>query len=100
MEFTITSEQILGFCALVTSLFGVWKIIKEIKKPNANLKETVTKHDMLLKTDNKRLKDIEDSNKMILQSLLVIINHDITGNGIEKMKAAREELQEFLINKN
>lgn len=100
MDFVITSEQILGFCALVTALWGIWKIIKELKKPNANLKETVAKHDMLLDNDNKRLKAIEDSNKMILQSLLVIINHDITGNGIEKMKEAREELQEFLINKN
>lgn len=100
MDFVITSEQILGFCALVTALWGIWKIVKELKKPNNNLKETVAKHDQLLIHDNKRLKDIEDSNKMILQSLLVIINHDITGNGIEKMKEAREELQEFLINKN
>ena len=100
MDFVITSEQILGFCALVTALWGIWKIIKELKKPNANLKETVAKHDMLLDNDNRRLKAIEDSNKMILQSLLVIINHDITGNGIEKMKEAREELQEFLINKD
>lgn len=100
MDFVITSEQILALCALVTALWGVWKIIKEVKKPNANLKETVAKHDMLLDNDNKRLKAIEDSNKMVLQSLLVIINHDITGNGIEKMKEAKEELQEFLINKN
>ena len=100
VDFVITSEQILGFCALVTALWGIWKIIKELKKPNANVKETVAKHDILLDNDNKRLKAIEDSNKMILQSLLVIINHDITGNGIEKMKEAREELQEFLINKN
>lgn len=100
MEFTITSSQIVAFCALITALWGVWKIIKEIKKPNDNLKETVEKHDILLDNDNKRLKAIEDSNKMILQCLLVIINHDITGNGIEKMKEAREELQEFLINKN
>lgn len=100
MDFVITSEQILGFCALITALWGIWKIIKELKKPNANLKETVAKHDMLLDNDNRRLKAIEDSNKMILQSLLVIINHEITGNGIEKMKEAREELQEFLINKD
>lgn len=100
MDFVITSEQILGFCALVTALWGIWKIIKELKKPNANLKESVAKHDILLDQDNRRLKAIEDSNKMILQSLLVIINHDITGNGIEKMKEAREELQEFLINKD
>ena len=99
MEFSITSGQILAFCAFVTAIWGIWKIVKEVKKPSEDLKETVAKHDTLLDTDNKRLKEIEDSNRMILQCLLVIINHDITGNGIEKMKDARDELQEYLINK-
>lgn len=100
MGITITTEQILWLCGLITALWGVWKIVKELKKPNDNLRLTVDKHEKLLNSDDKRLRSIEDSNKMILQSLLVIINHDITGNGIEKMKEAREELQEFLINKN
>lgn len=99
MNFTITSAQILAFCAFVTALWGVWKIVKEIKKPNDDLKNTVAQHDKLLDNDNKRLKEIECSNRMILQCLLVIINHDITGNGIEKMKSARDELQEYLINR-
>lgn len=99
MEFTITSSQILGFCGLITALWGIWKIVKEIKKPNEDLKAKVNKHDRLLDDDNERLKDVERSNKMILQCLLVIINHDITGNGIEKMKDCRDELQEYLINK-
>ena len=99
MEFTITSSQILGFCGLITALWGVYKIVKEIKKPNEDLKAKVDKHDHLLDDDNERLKDVEQSNKMILQCLLVIINHDITGNCIDKMKDCRDELQEYLINK-
>ena len=89
----------MGFCYLMAALWGVWKIVKEIKKPSDDLKAEVDQHDKLLKDDNERLKDLETSNKMILQCLLVIINHDITGNGIDKMKGARDELQEFLINK-
>lgn len=100
MGITVTTEQILWLCGLISALWGVWKIVKELKKPNENLRLTVDKHEKLLNSDDKRLRSIEDSNKMILQSLLVIINHDITGNGVEKMKEAREELQEFLINKN
>lgn len=99
MDFTITSAQILAFCTFVTALWGVWKIVKELKKPNDDLRNTVAQHATLLDNDNKRLKEIEESNRMILQCLLVIINHDITGNGIEKMKSARDELQEYLINR-
>ena len=36
---------------------------------------------------------------MILQGLLVLINHDITGNGVDKLKETRDELNEYLINK-
>lgn len=99
MEITISSTQILAFCALITSLWGVWKIVKEWKKPNDDLKHKVEKHEEVLDADNRRLKDIEDSNKMMLQCLLAIINHSITGNGIDKMKQTRDELQEFLIQK-
>ncbi len=99
MEFTLTSGQIMGFCSLIAALWGIWKIVKEIKKPNDDLKKMVLDHERLLSTDDERLEAIEQSNKMILQSLLVIINHNITGNGVEKMKEARSDLEEYLINK-
>ena len=97
--FTITSSQIIWFCSFAAGIWGVWKIIKEIRKPSEDLKGSVKKHDQLLDNDNKRIKEIEESNQMILKCLLVIINHEITGNGIDKMKVARDELQNFLINR-
>lgn len=99
MEFTISTSQIIWFCGFITAIWGLWKIGKEIRKPSDDLKAKVEQHSNLLDKDNKRLKEIEDSNQMILKSLLVIINHDVTGNGIEKMKATRDELQEYLINR-
>lgn len=99
MGFTVTSEEVIYICGLVAGLWGLWKIVKELKKPNDDLKAAVSKHTKLLDSDNKRLKGYEESNRMILQCLLVIINHEITGNGIENLKHARDDLQEYLINK-
>lgn len=96
---TVTSDQILYVCGFVGAIWGTWKIIKEWKKPNEDLKAKVDEHEESLKNDHERLKRIEESDKMMLQCLLVIINHDITGNGIENLKEVRDELQEFLINK-
>ena len=98
MVFTVTSEQIIWICTFIAAIWAVWKIIKEVRKPNHDLKAQVERHDELLDNDNKRMKKIEESNQMILKSLIAIINHEITGNGIEKMKEAREDLQNFLIN--
>lgn len=97
--FTVESEQIIYICGLIAALWGLWKIVKELKKSNDDLKAAVSKHTKLLDNDNKRLKEYEESNRMILQCLLVIINHEITGNGIENLKHARDDLQEYLINK-
>lgn len=99
IHFTITSDQIIGLCALIGGLWTVWKIVKEIRKPSDDLKKTVDQHSELLNKDNQRLKETEESNRMILQGLLVIINHDVTGNGIEPLKETRDKLQAYLINK-
>ena len=99
MEFSITSNQILAFCGLVTALYGVWKIVKEMKKPGDDLKETVEKHSQRLDKDNKRLEEVEESNQMILKCLYAILNHEITGNNVDKLTARRDELQEYLIDR-
>lgn len=96
---TITADHVLVFCSIATGLWGVWKIVKELRKPKEDLKAKVDELDATLSSDHSRLKDVEESNKMILQCLLVIINHDITGNGIDRLKSTRDELQEYLINK-
>ena len=99
MNITITTDQIIWFCTLIWSLDELWKIEKEAKKPNDELKAKVEKHDQILGNDGKRLKEVEDSNQQILKCLHVIINHEITGNGIDKMKTVRDELNEYLINR-
>lgn len=99
MEFTITSDQILGWCGFIGAVWAVVKIWKEIKKPTDDKNKMILEHEKKLKDDDERLKEIETTDKLILQSLLVIINHDITGNGIDQLKNARDEIQEYLINK-
>lgn len=59
MEFTITSQQILWICGFIASIWGVVKIIKELKKPSDDLKLTVRRHEELLHKDNERLNSLE-----------------------------------------
>lgn len=59
MEFTITSQQILWICGFIASVYGVYKIVKELKKPSDDLKLTVRRHEELLHKDNERLNSLE-----------------------------------------
>ena len=60
-EFAITSGQLMWLCTLIAGLWSVVKIIKEIRKPNDDLKKTVDRHSELLDNDNKRLKEHEEA---------------------------------------
>lgn len=91
MEFTITSQQILWICGIITSVWGVVKIIKEIKKPSDDLKETVNRHSQLLNNDNERLKAVEvfiklqgEVNKKIDEHTQTLAEHN------EKLEADKQ----------
>lgn len=127
IKFVFDLQQVIGFCALITGIWGVLKIVKEMKKPSNDLHDLVEHHDYLLKKDNQRLeklesaslqivseteshdddikeiikslKDAEETNKIVLKSLFVIINHDITNNGIDKLKETLNELNSYLVEK-
>lgn len=92
-------SDIVALCGLITAIYAVYKILKQANKPYEDLRETVEKHGEMLDRDNRRLKNFEEDNRIIMQSLLVIINHDITNNGIDKLKEAREMIQDYLINR-
>lgn len=96
---TINTEQIIYICTLVAAVWTVYKIYKEIKKPNDDIKKIVKTHEDKIKLEEERLKEQEEANRMVLQCMLDLINHEITGNGIDKLKERRDSLQEFLINK-
>lgn len=53
MGFTVTSEEVIYICGLIAALWGLWKIVKEVRKPNNDLKAKVVKHDHLLDNDNR-----------------------------------------------
>lgn len=99
MNFTITGGQILAVCGFIASVYGVYRIFKELDKPRIDRNKQIEENTKKLNSDHIRLNELENSNKMILQCLLVILNHDITGNGIENMKKTRDELQDYLVNK-
>lgn len=58
-EIIIAVRQFLLVCGAVITVGGAWKVYKDFKKPNDDLKETVRRHEEWLKRDNERIKSIE-----------------------------------------
>lgn len=58
-EIIIAVRQFLLVCGAVITIGGAWKVYKDFKKPNDDLKETVRRHEEWLKRDNERINSIE-----------------------------------------
>ena len=90
MTFTITQlwQMFLAMCGSIATIAGagviIYKVYKAIKKPDTERDETLNKHTELLDRDNKRLKELEESNKIIMQSMLAMMSHELDGNHQEE----------------
>lgn len=89
----------LSGCGVISIIGGAWVVIKKLKQPSDEFHKQVQNHEVYLQRDFERLNEIETDNKVICKALLVLINHGITNNGIDRMKEVRDELQQHLINK-
>lgn len=128
---TIDLEYVLWLLGFIASAWGVVKIVKEVKKPNDDLKETVRRHEEWLVRDNDRIKSIEslvitqegikkelnehsrrlgeheerleeDKQRGILtlKANIAIINNMLSENDKDKLQETRDEIQNFLLDKN
>ena len=80
---TIDLEYVLWLFGFIASVWGVVKIIKELKKPSDDLKATVKRHDELLHKDNERLNSLEKItlnqegiNKKLEEHTHILSDHD------------------------
>lgn len=128
---TIDLEYVLWLLGFIASAWGVVKIVKEVKKPNDDLKETVRRHEEWLVRDNDRIKSIEslvitqegikkelnehsrrlgeheerleeDKQRgvLTLKANIAIINNMLSENDKDKLQETRDEIQNFLLDKN
>lgn len=102
----ITSETLLWFCGIIASVGAATAVIsrwltpfRKMKEEIATLKEEIATLRGYQNGDHDRLKDVETGNEKICKCVLAIINHELTGNSVDGMKKARDEMQDYLIQK-
>lgn len=92
-------DKLLVIAAAVVLLGNFFKTLSGWFAPAKRLTDTVAEHEKKLINDDKRLNQQDADNQMMLKCLFVLINHDIDGNGIDKLKSTREELQDYITNR-
>lgn len=92
-----------GAAALVAISQAVTVLKRLLTRPEV---ETVKHHGELLERDNRRLKALEEAqedaercNAVQLRSILALINHELSGNDVEHLRSARDEINDYLTNR-
>ena len=90
MNTSIDLQTLFWVCSGFAALVVVWKIVRT---PFAQ----VADHERRIVSIEESMQERKDTDKLILTSLNAITNHMIDGNSVDKLKAARDELQRGII---
>lgn len=97
-------ETILAVGGGIVLLGNVGAVIYKFISPALNVKKEQEDQSRRLtaleeheEKDLERLVKLQELSKLQMQTLLVMINHMIDGNGIENMKKTRDDVQELLV---
>jgi hypothetical protein len=90
-------QTILSICGGISIIGGAGAVIVKVIKPAFRLTARVQKLEEHSDKDYKRLVALETMQKQQSKSLAALLNHQITGNGVEAMKQIRDELLESII---
>lgn len=92
---------LLAICGAITTLGGVINLFL-----NWHKQSRITRHDEALKDHETRIRDLEEKTrdqdgfiKVLCNSILALVSHEINGNSTEKLMDAQKELQDFLVNR-
>ena len=103
-------KWVLGVCGMIVAVGGACailaKLVAPIRRIENRLEELEKKHandqkknEEKLDKDHSDIHQLEESNRHICECMLALMDHEITGNSVEHMKQARNELNKFLINR-
>lgn len=98
-EIIITIKCLLWICGAVTVIGGAIAIIAKVFVPFKKLKERVAALEKRFEGDHKELEKVEIGIEKICKCTLAITEHELTGNGDEKLRKAKDEMEDYLIQK-
>lgn len=98
-EITITWQTLLIIFGCVSTIGGGITYIFKLFKPYSDLKKTVALQEHDIKKNRETIEEYKNAVKVQNKVLLALVDHNITGNSIEKLKQAKNDLQDYLIEK-
>lgn len=78
---------------------SVSAVITKWVQPYREMKRRIHELEIRRESYEEVSKDICESTHLLCKALLILLDHEITGNSVDKLKDIRAEIREYLINK-
>lgn len=98
-EVVITVEGLLWFCGFIIAIGSAAAVIIKVFAPFRQLQERVSALELRFQDDHAELKKVETGIEKICKCTLAITDHELTGNSVDKLREAKDEMQDYLIQK-
>lgn len=105
-EFVITIQGVLWLCSAIAIIGGATLVISRWLMPFKKIKERLDACEKELEnckryqsSDHKELEKVEIGIEKICKCTLAITDHELTGNSVDKLREAKDEMQNYLIQK-
>lgn len=93
----MTFQDILEICGWISIIGGAMAVIWRQVSPIVNIMKRITTLEKKITDQEEKMDKIEAMQKQQSKCLAALLNHMITGNGIEAMKEIRDELLDSII---
>lgn len=101
---------VIAACALITAVGGAIIMLNKLRTPLRKLEERMDKLEKhheedqranvrKLDQDHKDIDMLNESNRHICECMMALMDHEITGNSVDRLREARSEMNTFLINR-
>lgn len=94
-----TIETILAICGGISVVGGAAAIIHKWISPAIKLSDRVKILEQHDKRDYQAMQEIKESDSLIMETLVTMLNSQISGNNIEQLKKTRDKLISYLAQK-
>ena len=95
-----------GIACIGGGMAYIVKLFQWVKKPNDKQDQLLREHTYLLKKhaelldkDSRRLTELEEQDRLVMQALFALLSHGIDGNDVDAMKNVKAQIQKYLISK-
>lgn len=95
----VTLSSAVGWAlAACAGLVTIAKAVEILKRAfgRGRLTREMSEHAQNLQALDKAMRDQQDAQTVMFRGLLSLINHQLSGNGVDKLRDARDEIQNYL----